>query len=110
MADDSDTINDLIDEIYPHLHDLPTMSENTIRHYFRQRVILAARNNDVDAINDALLQRLPGGDSKLYASADSAFNDAGTMNDAIPNEYLNTIAVTEMPLHETTLKLRLRLA
>ena len=104
MPDGRDTIEDLIDEIYPDLHNLPSMSQNTIRQYFKQRVILAARNNDVDVINNTLLQTLPG-DSKTYASADSAFNDAGTTNDVIPNEYLNTIVVSGMPLHETILKL-----
>ena len=42
---------------------------------------------------------------KIYSSADSAFNDAGMANNAIPNEYLNTITVPGMPLHETELKI-----
>src|SRR6266516_519449 len=80
------------------------MSENELRQYFSERVILAARNVDVDSINNAVLQRLSD-DSKVYVSADSAFNDAGVINDAIPNEYLNTITVPGMPLHQTVLKL-----
>src|SRR2546423_477988 len=56
------------------------------------------------SITNAVLQRLSD-DSKLYISADSAFNDAGVVNDAIPNEYLNTITVPGMPLHQTVLKL-----
>jgi ATP-dependent exoDNAse (exonuclease V) alpha subunit len=100
-----ETLQDLIDEIYPDLHHVTSsMSENAIREYFSQRVILAARNVDVDAINNTILQMLPG-DAKIYSSADSAFNDAGVANDAIPNEYLNTIVVPGMPLHETALKL-----
>jgi ATP-dependent DNA helicase PIF1 len=59
---------------------------------------------DVDAINNAVLQILPS-ESKIYSSADSAFNDAGVANDALPNEYLNTITVPGMPLHETELKI-----
>lgn len=104
MPEGRETAEDLIDEIYLDLWDLPSISENQIRQYFSQRVILAARNIDVDSINDAVLQRLPN-NSKVYASADSAFNDAGVPNDAIPHEYLNTIAVPGMPLHEAVLKL-----
>ena len=104
MPDGSETVEDLIEEIYPDLYNLPSMSEETIQQYLSEYVILAARNVDVDAINNAVLQMLPG-DQKVYLSADSAFNDAGATNDAIPNEYLNTIAVPGMPLHETILKL-----
>lgn len=104
MPEGRETVEDLIEEIYPHLYNLPSMSEETIRQYLSECVILAARNVDVDAINNAVLQMLPG-DQKVYLSADSAFNDAGATNDAIPNEYLNTIAVPGMPLHETILKL-----
>ena len=105
MPAGSETIEDLIHEIYPELHNLSSsMSEDMIQQYFSQRVILAARNVDVDAINNSVLQTLPG-ESKIYSSADSAFNDAGAANDAIPNEYLNTITVSGMPLHETELKI-----
>ena len=104
MSEGKETVQDLIEEIYPKLHDLATLSESEIRQYFSQRVILAARNIDVDAVNNAVLERLSN-NSKVYASADCAFNDAGVTNDAIPNEYLNTIVVPGMPLHETVLKL-----
>ena len=104
MSDGRETVQDLIEEIYPDLHDITTMSETMTRQYFSQRVILAARNIDVDAVNDAVLKKHPD-NPKVYASADCAFNDAGVLNDAIPNEYLNTIVVSGMPLHETILKL-----
>jgi len=104
MPEGRETVEALIDEIYPDLHHLSSMSENELRQYFSERVILAARNVDVDSINNAVLQRLSD-DSKVYLSADSAFNDAGVMNDTIPNEYLNTITVPGMPLHQTVLKL-----
>ena len=100
-----DTIEDLIEEIYPDLCNIvDSSSERYIQRYFSQRVILAARNIDVDTVNNAVLHKLMS-NQKLYMSADSAFNDAGAVNDAIPNEYLNTIVVSEMPLHETMLKL-----
>jgi ATP-dependent DNA helicase PIF1 len=100
-----ETVQDLIHEIYLGLHHITSsMSETAICRYFSQRVILAARNIDVDVINNAVLQMLLG-DSKIYSSADSAFNDAGIANNTIPNEYLNTIAVPGMPLHKTILKI-----
>src|SRR5947207_703629 len=94
-----DTVDDLIEEIYPGLHDLTSMSESEIRRYFSRRVILAARNIDVDAVNNVILKRLTD-DSKVYHSADSAFNDGGVANDAIPIEYLNTITVPGMPINK----------
>src|SRR5947207_2974487 len=104
MSEGKETVQDLIDEIYPDLYDIATMSESVIRQYFSQWVILATRNIDVDAVNNAILKKISN-DPKVYASVDSAFNDAGGANDVIPNEYLNTIVVPGMPLHETTLKL-----
>lgn len=100
-----DTVPHLIQEIYPNLsHITAYTSESTIREYFSQRAILAARNIDVDAVNNSVLEILPG-EAKRYSSADSAFNDGGIANDAIPNEYLNSITVPGMPLHETVLKI-----
>ena len=104
MSEGKETVQDLIEEIYPDLCNIATLSESEIRQYFSQWVILAARNIDVDAVNNAVLEKLSN-NSKVYASADCAFNDAGVTNDAIPNEYLNTIVVPGMPLHETILKL-----
>jgi len=100
-----ETTEDLISEIYPDLrHITSSLSETAIRKYFRQRVILAARNVDVDDINNTVLQMLSG-DAKIYSRANNSFNDAGMANNAIPNEYLNTITVPGMPLHETKLKI-----
>src|SRR5436305_14555543 len=97
------TIKDLIRELYLDLNDLVSfMSESRIRQYFSQRVILIARNIDVDFINNAVLQRLSE-DLKVYVSANSAFNDVGVFNNEIFTEYLNTIAVPDMFLHEITL-------
>jgi len=104
MPEGRETLQDLIDDIYPNLCNLHEMSEGATKQYFSQRVILAARNVDVDAVNNDVVKKLSN-NSKLYASADNAFNDAGVVNDTIPNEYLNTITVPGMPLHETILKL-----
>ena len=76
MSEGKEMVGDLIEEIYPDLRDLTTMSESEIRQYFSQWVILAARNIDIDAVNNAVLEKLSN-NSKVYASADCAFNDAG---------------------------------
>lgn len=100
------TVQDLIHEIYLHLHHITfSISESGIQKYFSQRVILAARNVNIDTINNTSLQMLPG-NVKIYSNADSAFNYPRVTNDSIPNEYINTITVPGMPLHETTLKLK----
>ena len=104
MLKGSETIEDLIHEIYSDLHNVSSMSEDMIQQYFSQRVILTARNVDIDTINNSVLQMLSD-DSKIYYSADSAFNDAEAINSAISNEYLNTIIVSDMSLHETELKI-----
>src|SRR5436305_14462291 len=99
------TIKDLIRELYLDLNDLVSfMSESRIRQYFSQCVILIARNIDVNFINNVVLQRLSE-NFKVYVSADSAFNDADVLNNEIFIEYLNTISVSDMLLHEITLKI-----
>src|SRR5436305_8274383 len=105
MSVGRETVQNLIHEIYSNLHHIThATTERMIRDYFSQRVILAARNADVDEINNNVLQMLSG-DVKIYFSADSAFNDAGVVNDAISKEYLNSIQVSGMSLHETVLKI-----
>jgi ATP-dependent DNA helicase PIF1 len=64
---------------------------------------LAAKNTDVDLLNDAVLQRLTD-DTKTYHSADTAFDEGGTPDNSLPQEYLNSICISGMPLHLTTLK------
>src|ERR1700684_2112730 len=96
-------LHDLIDKVYPDIEYLHSKDENNRRRYFSERVILTARNVDVDAINDAVVTGLCG-DAKTYLSADSAFQDAGVLDPSVPQEYLNTMNVPGMPLHNTTLK------
>jgi ATP-dependent DNA helicase PIF1 len=93
----------LIDTVYPNLNELYNLSEHEQTIYFSERVILAAKNVDVDALNEATLQRLLN-EEKTYHSADEAFEDGGNRDNSIPQEYLNSIAISGMPLHLTTLK------
>jgi len=45
------------------------------------------------------------GNTKTYLSADTAFKDSGVPDPSMPQEYLNTVNLPGMPLHNTTLKL-----
>lgn len=78
-------------------------SDEQRRQYFSERVILSARNFDVDKENESILERFPG-ELKEYLSSDSACQDGGIQDDSIPMEYLNTITIPGMPLHKTCVK------
>src|SRR5712671_3244350 len=49
------TVDDLINCIYPHICDAVPPSQ-----YFLDHLILAPRNTDVDQLNSAVLSKLPG--------------------------------------------------
>jgi hypothetical protein len=79
-----DSDNDkLIDTVYPDLNSLSNLPENDQTTYFSERVILAAKNVDVDLLNEAALVRLAN-EEKTYRSADEAFEDGGTRDNSIP--------------------------
>jgi ATP-dependent exoDNAse (exonuclease V) alpha subunit len=82
-----------------HLH----TEEQRIR-YFSERVILAPRNIDVTEINNAI-QSCLAGEGKTYLSADCTFQDGGVRDDSIPQECLNTLTLSGMPVHKLTLKI-----
>jgi ATP-dependent exoDNAse (exonuclease V) alpha subunit len=100
----SPTLDSLIDSVYPRINS----SELPPPEYFKRRMILAARNGDVDAINNEILRRMPG-QSKTYVSADSVVSEAGAdgpdanAND-IPIEFLHAMTVSGLPPGELTLK------
>jgi ATP-dependent DNA helicase PIF1 len=98
---ESDT---LIRTIYSDMDSLSLSSISAKEQYFRERVLLAARNVDVDRINEAALNLLPG-PSKVYLSADEATGDSANTSH-VPLEYLNTIVIPGMPLHSITIKIR----
>jgi ATP-dependent DNA helicase PIF1 len=73
--------------------------------YFSERAILAPLNVNVDDINNACIERLRG-DTRTYLSVDTALDESGS-NDhrSYPQEYLNTVNVSGMPVHSMTLKI-----
>ena len=69
--------------------------------FFRSRAILAPYNDDVEAINRALLAKFPG-DVTAYYSNDSVNVDQDV--GFAPTELLHTISVPGLPSHELRLK------
>ena len=97
-------MDNLIDKVYPQIESIHNLSEADRRAYFSERAILAALNSDVDGLNDACLDRLSG-DSMTYLSVDTALDEGGNPEyNLYPQEYLNTITLSGMPVHSITLK------
>jgi ATP-dependent DNA helicase PIF1 len=74
-------------------------------HYFTQRCILSARNDDVDHLNEKILNDFPG-EERVYFSADSIKEDTSDPEAVLmyPTEYFNMITASGLPLHKLTLK------
>lgn len=94
-------IENLINYVYPQISG-PTPPPQ----YFLDRIILAARNNDVTDLNNTILDRLQGEKTTLY-SADKVVTERGAdpVDDAIPLEYLNTLEATGLPPGNLHLKI-----
>ncbi len=98
---DMRTKKNLIEFVYP---DLMNNFSNPI--YFKQRVILAPKNEDVDEINDAILETMPG-PTKEYLNAESIVNIQETNVDAnvlFPVEFLNSLKMGSIAHHRLVLK------
>jgi ATP-dependent DNA helicase PIF1 len=78
-------------------------TDNVKAQYFSEHVMLAARNVEVDVVNESILECISG-ESRTYTSADSTFIDSVLDDGCWTHEYLNTITVPGMLLHSTTLK------
>ena len=88
-AEEVDFANWLLDVGYPQISGpIPPPQ------YFLDRIILAARNNDVTDLNNTILDRLQGEKITLY-SADKVVTEMGAdpVDDTIPVKYLNTLLV-----------------
>ncbi|GMF19156.1 unnamed protein product [Phytophthora lilii] len=93
----------LIDTVYSDFND-----GNQPDQYFSDRIILTPKNADVLAINDSILEKLPG-KIKEYRSMDSLDGDDELQrqehSDLYPPEFLNTISLSGMPPHKLCLRL-----
>ena len=94
-------IESLINNIYPGITNTPHPPD----HYFYERSILSARNDDVDALNKKILDSFPG-QEKIYHSADSIkeSKEGDASAHMYPVEYLNSINASGLPLAKLALK------
>lgn len=91
------TTDELIHKVFPNI------TQNYINHqWLSARTILAARNNDVNAINFTILNEIPG-EAKTYKSIDTVMNQDEAVN--YPTEFLNALDLPGMPPHNLTLKI-----
>jgi hypothetical protein len=74
--------------------------------YFRDRAILAARNDDVRSLNSTILNHLTGNE-RMYCSADSYSIESPTEheNNNIPIEFLNSLNASGLPIAHLRLKI-----
>lgn len=102
-------LQDLMDQVYPNLayysQPLGTRA-NLCNQYFLERTILSAKNEDVDAINNAFLRTFRQEDIVTYYSADEAVLEEGVDDPGqnYPIEYLNSITYSGLPLHKLQMK------
>lgn len=91
------TVKSLIDTIYPDIH------HHHPDQYYAERTILCSRNDDVDDVNTAILNRFPG-EERLYHSSDNVVDTGEDGPILYPPEYLNTINCSGLPLAKLKLK------
>ena len=77
----SNTVDALVDEIYPGIKELPHPPDE----YFSKRSILSARNDSVDSLNAKILQDFPGQEKTFHGTEENIL--------MYPVEYLNFINV-----------------
>lgn len=96
----------LINFVYPGLsRDLPVPPPD----YFHERLILAPRNDEVEALNLAILQQFPG-EEDTYLSVDRVVQEPGSVEDndseqwRYPPEYLRSLNASGLSLGELRVK------
>ena len=95
-------IESLMNFVYPNLDS----SSPPPPEYFLNRMILAPRNTDVNAVNETLLDRMTG-DVKTYYSADQVIRESGADNQnhlPITPEFLRAVKSSSLPPGELRIK------
>lgn len=95
-------LNELLSTVYPQLDVIDASTPA----FLTERIILSARNDDVNAINAAALNIFPG-EAFTYLAADKMSEDDGvdrTLLNRYPNEYLNSLDPTGLPPFKLELK------
>lgn len=91
------SIDELVDKIYPNVENLLQKSHT----WMCERAIVSPRNESVDEINDAILQKLPN-EYRIYKSIDTVVNLEDTVH--YPQEFLNSLNPSGLPPHCIKLK------
>ncbi|KAE8220535.1 hypothetical protein CF326_g8737 [Tilletia indica] len=99
----SNSVDDLIQHVYPDLDNVVRTSDSRKIEYFQDRVLLFPRNKDVDACNEAVLQTVDK-PSTHHLSSDSAVVDSGTDSTLYSTEFLNGVNLPGLPAHDLHLK------
>src|SRR5712672_3106038 len=98
-----DSENNLITSIYGSMNDRAQVPPP---HFFAERAILAARNNDIRSLNSTILAHFPG-DERTYFSADSYSLEGPAAEENytnIPVEFLHMLNASGLPITELRLK------
>jgi ATP-dependent DNA helicase PIF1 len=97
----SEPLADIVESTYPSL-----LENINNPNFFRDRAILAPKNNIVDTINGYILDSIPG-EEKTYLSYDSPCSSTSNVDmpdDVHTPEFLNTINSSGLPRHKLRLK------
>jgi PIF1-like helicase/Helitron helicase-like domain at N-terminus len=95
----SPDMDTLVHSIFPALTDRYNEPD-----YLVNRVILATRNDTVDAVNRHITNKFPGPPT-IFHSADSVMQSDDTNPDNFPVEFLNSLRLNGMSPHELHLKI-----
>jgi len=90
------TVDSLINTIYPHVAD----AQGNPDQYFLERTILSSKNDAVDDLNSAVLEKFPGDEFTLIG-----IDKAKADQQEYPIEYLNSLNVSGLPLAHLHVKL-----
>jgi ATP-dependent DNA helicase PIF1 len=102
ICDFNDPLEAIVKSTYPNL--LENIHDPS---FFKNRVILTPKNVIVDAVNDYILDLIPG-EEKIYLSYDSpcsSYSNVDTPDDVHTPEFLNTIVSSGLPNHKLRLKI-----
>ncbi|KAG5536880.1 hypothetical protein RHGRI_024347 [Rhododendron griersonianum] len=95
-------LNEMLSAVYPQLN----VSSTSTPTFLTERIILSARNDDVNSINGAALNVYPGS-VYTYLAADKMCEDDeidGSITNRYPNEYLNSLDPPGLPPFKLELK------
>ncbi|XP_052901350.1 uncharacterized protein LOC128307508 [Anopheles moucheti] len=91
-------VRSLISRVYPDIRQNYHQPQ-----YFTDRAILSPKNLDVTAINNTVLQQLPGSE-KEYLSVDTLVNQEELDALQLPTEFLHSLNMSGIPVHRFLLK------